>query len=103
VLRSAVTWHFRDPKGRDLELTPSPRFAVNDPRAAVAVAARGLGVVLAPIDAVAPELRLRRLVPDFGEPAPIDLVIAYPSRRLLARRVRAAIEWLAQPRYAVVG
>ena len=102
VLRSAVAWHFRDPKGRDLALMPSPRFAVNDPRAAVAVAARGLGIVLAPVDAVAPELGLRRLLPDFGEPAPIDLVIVYPSRRLLARRVRAAIEWLAQPRYAVV-
>jgi len=101
VLRSAIVWHFRDTKGHELELTPRPRFAVNDPRAAVAVAARGLGIVLAPVDAVIPELGLRRLLPDFGEPAPIELVIVYPSRRLLPRRVRAAIEWLAQPRYAV--
>ena len=99
VLRSNAVWRFRDDKGRDFELTPSARFAVNDPRAAVEVARRGVGIVLAPVDAVAPEVDFLRLVPEFGEPLPVDLFVVYPSRRLLPRRVRAAIEWIAQLRY----
>ena len=83
-----------------MEITPGARFAVNDPPAAVAVAVAGIGVVLAPVDAVASELALLRLQTDFGEPLPVDLFVVYPSRRLLPRRVRAAIEWIAQPRYA---
>ena len=101
VLRANAKWRFIDAQGHEIELKPRARFAVNDPRAAVELTRRGLGVYLAPLDAVAdgaPDLM--RLRTPFGEPAPLDLFIVYPSRRLLPRRVRQAIDWLTQPRYA---
>jgi DNA-binding transcriptional LysR family regulator len=97
VLRTAVVWRFDDPNGGTVEIAPRARFAVNDPRAAVDVARRGLGIVLAPLEAVPSEAReLVRLETDFGEPRPVDLFVVYPTRRLLPLRVRMAIDWLAQ-------
>jgi len=96
VLRTASTWRFRAPGGPAFDVTPSARFAVNDPRAAVDVARQGVGIVLAPLDAAEEHGReLVRLRADFGEPEPADLFAVYPTRRLLPRRVRLAIEWLA--------
>ena len=96
VMRASSVWRFDGPDGRTIEVSPLPRFAVNDPRAVVEVASRGLGIALTPVDAAAPHART--LVPlqvEFGEPQPIDLFIVYPTRRLLPQRIRAAIEWLA--------
>jgi DNA-binding transcriptional LysR family regulator len=95
VLRTPTVWRFRDAKGRPVEVTPGARFAVNDPRAAVEVARGGLGITLAPADAVAADRRgLATLRAEFGEPEPVDLFLVYPTRRLLPRRVRMAIDWL---------
>jgi DNA-binding transcriptional LysR family regulator len=99
VTRPGGEWRFRDERGRSVAVRPTARFAVNDPRAAIEVARRGVGVVLAPVDA-AVEAGLVALETDFGSPEPVDLYVVYPSRRLLPRRVRLAIDWLAQPRYA---
>ena len=97
VLRATAVWRFRDAKGALVEVSPRARFAVNDPRAAWEAASQGLGIVLAPLDM--PADPLRALVPlkaDFGEPEPVDLYIVYPTRRLLPRRVRMAIDWLVE-------
>ena len=94
VLRTSASWQFRDLGGAAVTIKPNARFAVNDPRAAIELARRGLGVVLAPVEAAEQAPELVRLTTTFGEPAPIDLFIVYPSRRLLPRRVRLAINWL---------
>lgn len=94
VMRKTSRWRFRDDEERAFDVTPNARFAVNDPRAGVAVAKLGLGVVLAPLDGLAADAGLVQLTPDFGEPVPIDLFMVYPTRRLLPRRVRMAMDWL---------
>lgn len=95
VLRSQTVWRFRDAAGRPLALKPRPRFAVNDPRAVVTAARSGLGIALAPSDAVASDSRgLVELTFDAGVPEPIDLYLVHPTRRLTPRRVRLAMDWL---------
>ena len=100
-LRMPVKWRFRDAKGRATEITPGVRFAINDPRGALEIARQHLGIALVPVDAVADEPDgLVQLDTDIGAPEPIDLFLVYPARRQLARRVRMAIDWLADPRFA---
>lgn len=98
VLRNDTKWRFRSRKGEGaLEVSPNARFVLNDPRGAVDVARLGVGIVLAPLDAVdTKDTEMVRLRPDFGEPEPIALHLVYPTRRLLPRRVRLAIEWLTK-------
>jgi DNA-binding transcriptional LysR family regulator len=98
VLRASARWRFVAPNAQELEIAPRTRFAVNDPRAAVQAARTGLGIVLAPLDAVTSE-GLVALTTDFGKPVPVTLFVQYPTRHLQPRRVRAAIEWLKQPCY----
>ncbi len=95
ALRPAPQWRFANAQGEVSTVTPRVRFAVNDPRAALEVARRGLGIVLSPLELVgAHPTGLQRLRPDFGEPEPLDLYLLYPTRRLLPQRVRLAIDWL---------
>jgi LysR family transcriptional regulator AphB len=95
ALRPAPVWRFSDAKGQATALTPHVRFAVNDPRAMIEVARQGLGIVLAPTEAVAASpAGLVRLRADFGEPEPLDLYLLYPTRRLQPERVRLVIDWL---------
>jgi DNA-binding transcriptional LysR family regulator len=97
VLRTPMKWRFRAKGGDAIEVSPNARFVLNDPRGAVDVARRGVGIVLAPVDAVdAADRELVRLRADFGEPEPMALYVVYPTRRLLPQRVRLAIEWLAK-------
>jgi DNA-binding transcriptional LysR family regulator len=94
VMRSSVVWRFRDAAGRRVEVKPRARFTVNDPRAAVEVAQRGVGFALTPVDAAAAAPNLVPVATDFGEPEPTELYVVYPSRRLLPERVRLALDWL---------
>ncbi|HEY0250181.1 MAG TPA: LysR family transcriptional regulator [Kofleriaceae bacterium] len=89
VLRQPITWRFAHG-----EVTPNARFVVNDPRAAIDVARRGLGLVLAPIDAAGSGLV--PITSELGEPRAQDLFVVYPTRRLLPLRVRMAIDWLTK-------
>lgn len=96
VTRAGGTWRFRRADGSVTEITPSARFTVNDPRAAVEVARHGVGIVLTP-EPAAEGRGLVRLRTDAGEPVPAQVYAVYPSRRLLAARVRLVLEWLAAP------
>jgi DNA-binding transcriptional LysR family regulator len=97
VLRTGAQWQFRGRDGGRIAISPRARFAVNDPRAAVNVARLGIGIALVPVDAVSRADRdLVQLQADFGAPEPIALYVVYPTRRLLPRRVRLAIDWLLQ-------
>jgi LysR family transcriptional regulator AphB len=95
--RSSETWVFADTAGSPVLVRPGIRFAVSDPRATVEVARQGVGFVLAPVDAVAAApAGLLAMKTDFGEPRALDLFVVYPTRRLLPRRVRLAIDWIAK-------
>ena len=93
VLRRTASWRFVDRRGDVVEVCPSVRFAVNDPRAAVDAAREALGLVIAPVEAAE---GLVRIHPPFGEPAPVVLYLVYPSQRRLPRRVRLTIDWLLE-------
>jgi DNA-binding transcriptional LysR family regulator len=96
VTRASARWRFLGDDGQVTQVSPNARFTVNDPRAAVDVARRGVGVVLAPLEAVpAADRDLVRITADVGEPEPAQIFAVYPSRRLLPLRVKLALEWLA--------
>ncbi len=97
VTRPSARWRFRRRDGLVTEVVPGARFAVNDPRAAVDVARQGVGVVLAPREAVpAKDPDLVAVSTELGEPEPAQIFAVYPNRRLLPLRVKMALEWLAR-------
>ncbi len=99
VLRASSVFRLRDRRGRRIDVAPTVRFAVNDPRAAVEVARRGVGLVVAPVEAAAVHgAALVTLRPDFAEVEPLDLHLVYPTRTLLPRRVRLVVDWLLASR-----
>lgn len=103
---SRGSWRFRTVRGRVHEVDPGVRFAVNDPRGAVEVARRGLGIALVPLDAATAVPELQLLATPLGELEPAALFLVYPSRRWLPRHVRLAIDWLvatADPALTAVG
>lgn len=95
--RPGETWRFLRADGVVTELRAPARFVVNDPRVAVESAQRGLGLVRAPRDTVdAAGLTVLTPDPELGALEGRDLYAVQPSRRLVPRRVRLAIEWVAR-------
>jgi DNA-binding transcriptional LysR family regulator len=95
VTRRTGTWRFRLPNGTTTEVTPNPRFSVNDPRAALEVARHGIGFVVAPADAIPPHDRTLLSVPTtLGSPLPAVIHAVYPTHRLQPHRVRLLLAWL---------
>jgi LysR family transcriptional regulator AphB len=97
VSRPGGTWQLRRKDGTLDELRPNERHTVNDPRVAIAAAVEGLGVVCAPLDAFTPQGdKLVRLTVVGRTVEPRELFAVYPSRRLLPRRVRLALDWVRE-------
>lgn len=96
LTRRAAMWRFAAAGGAVTEVKPRARFTVNHPLAAVEVARRGVGFVLAPLDAAIDAPELVRVATTIGEPEPAQLYAVYPSRRLMPSRVRLVLEWLAR-------
>ncbi len=86
-------WRFVRTDGTREEVRPASRFQVNDPRVAIEAARQNLGMVCAPRAAIA-GTELVPITIDEGEPEARELYAVFPSRRLLPRRVRLAIEWI---------
>ncbi|APR76425.1 Transcriptional regulator, LysR family protein [Minicystis rosea] len=87
---------FRSDTGEISTIRLRPRFRVNDPRVAVDTAARGVGLVCAPREAVL-AAGLVELATPLGPPEPRSIYAVFPSRNL-PKRVRAAIDWIALDR-----
>lgn len=89
------TWRFAGPDG-EKPVAVEGRLRVNSIEAAVAAAVAGAGIAALPTWLVRDELAagsLKRILHDFQSPRrPISLV--YPSRRFLAPRTRAVIDFL---------
>ncbi|WP_245814559.1 LysR family transcriptional regulator [Cystobacter ferrugineus] len=95
--RAGGTWPLRRKDGSLDELRPHERHTVNDPRVAIAAAVEGLGVVCAPLEAFEPQGdKLVRLTVVGRTVEPRELFAVYPSRRLLPRRVRLALDWVRE-------
>lgn len=95
VAKAGFPWRFRREDGTAVELHPRARFCVNDLRVAIDAAKRGLGMVWAPRDLiVAAGLVVLEPSSDVGQPEGRDMYAVYPSRRLVPKRVRLAVDWV---------
>ncbi|KYF95277.1 LysR family transcriptional regulator [Sorangium cellulosum] len=93
--RADAAWRLRRRDGSVEEVRPRARFCVNDPRAAIAAAAQGLGAVCAPREVIAQHGEaLVELTVTGRTVEPRELFAVYPSRRLLPARVRLALDWV---------
>jgi DNA-binding transcriptional LysR family regulator len=97
VSRPDEIWRFRGEGGALREVRPRARFCVNDPRVAVEAATRGFALVRAPLERLhAAGLVVLEPAAELGTLPPRELFAVTPSRRLLPRRVRLAIDWVAE-------
>lgn len=96
ALRDA--WTFRDASGRERAVRVAGNLSSNNGDLLAAAAAQGVGILLEPDFIVGPELaqgRLVRVLESFEAPvSPIYAV--YPSRRHLAAKIRAFVDFLAE-------
>jgi DNA-binding transcriptional LysR family regulator len=93
----ATAWRFAQ-GGRDLEVTPSPRFTSNSADAALQYAqdSGGLARVLAYQAAEALRRgRLKIVLAKFEQPA-LPIHVVYPTSRLLSAKVRAFIDLVVE-------
>jgi DNA-binding transcriptional LysR family regulator len=91
------TWEFNGPHGPD-SVSVSGQFSTNNERAALVMARSGYGIACLPEVQVRDDIRdgrLVRLLPLY-EVKPSILYAIYPSRRQLAPRTRAVLEFLVQ-------
>lgn len=91
-------WHFVDAAGGDIAARISGSLQLDSDEAQRTIAKRGGGIAYLPVDLVRSDLQdgsLVQLLKDFGtESMPIHAI--YPSRRLLPKRVVAAIDAMAE-------
>jgi len=91
-------WQLTGPDGRIVRISGAPRFAVDDPVAALALMRAGLGMTLLPrfyADALLPTGEIVPLLPDHVGPR-IELYAALPPRRSRVSAVRAFLEVLSR-------
>jgi len=94
---AATGWHFvRD--GRDIEVTPTPRFISNSADAVLQYAEEGGGLTRVLAYQAADGLkrgRLKIVLAKFEQPA-LPIHIVYPTSRLLSAKVRAFIDLVVE-------
>jgi DNA-binding transcriptional LysR family regulator len=91
-------WFFRE-NGKDIELAPKPRLAVNTAEAAIDAAVAGLGLTQVLSYQSAPARLAGRLAPvlEAYARAPVPVSLVHGGARLLPRKVRAFLDY-ATPR-----
>ena len=91
-------WHFVDAAGGDIAAGISGSLQLDSDEAQRSIAKQGGGIAYLPVDLVRSDLQdgsLVQLLKEFGtESMPIHAI--YPSRRLLPKRVVAAIDAIAE-------
>ena len=96
VHTSGRGWRFKRRNGAEVVIHPRERFVVDEPRVAAAAAAEGLGVACVTTSVAVAEKRLLELTVSGLTTAPRELYAVFPGRRLLATRVRLAIDWFTK-------
>lgn len=91
-------WAFQSPDAEPIEVAVQPRFLANNSEAVCEAVVAGAGVAIVPVwlfrDARRRET-LRCILAGY-EPRPLPINAAYPSRRYVAPKVRAMIDFLAE-------
>lgn len=97
-LATGAAWPFEGPTGR-LSIPVSGRLRVDSTEAVRSATLLGLGIGMVPVwHFVDGELETGRLVPllQAWEASPLPIHAVYPTRRFVAPKVRAMIEFLAE-------
>ena len=93
----SASWHFAQ-DGRDVDVTPTPRFTSNSADAALQYAEAGGGITRVLAYQAAEGLkrgRLKILLSKYEQPA-LPIHIVYPTSRLLSAKVRAFIDLVVE-------
>ena len=96
-ISTSPVWHFID-NGKRLDVPVNGNFICNQIKSSVNACVAGLGFGVFFNYQVRPWLErgeLEIVLPDYA-PAPLPLSLVYPHTRLMAMRVRALVDWLAQ-------
>ncbi len=90
-------WRFTGPGGEEVAVPVGGRFSADSGEAVLRATLAGVGIALAGEVAVRADVAAGRLVPLLAgfAPEPLAVTLVYPSRRNLAPRVRAVIDFLA--------
>lgn len=96
-LATGARWEFSGAAG-PVSVQVSGRFRVNNSEGVREGVLRGLGIGVVPVWHFTDEIASGRLVVILSEfePSPLPTHVVYPSRRFLAPKVRAMIDFLAQ-------
>jgi DNA-binding transcriptional LysR family regulator len=97
-LATGNEWHFASPTGNAIAVKVSGRYRVDNSEAVREGALAGAGVAVVPVWLFTDEIErglVQVVLQDF-EPQPLPIHLVYPSRRLLAPRTRAAIDYFAE-------
>lgn len=97
-LPSGDLWRFQGPEGEERSVKVSGRARLNNGEALLTACIAGLGVALMPSFLCAEALRdgrLRRLLPDWRDPAELAVHAVFPATRNLSPKVRAFVDHLA--------
>ncbi|HTU64632.1 MAG TPA: LysR family transcriptional regulator [Steroidobacteraceae bacterium] len=84
--------------GRRIEISPSPRVAVNDSAAHFASLRAGLGLgqlISFMVSASGANAELVPVLQDW-QPAPLPVHVLYPANRHLSTKVRVFVDWIAE-------
>lgn len=98
-LTPAPLWRFVH-DGYTEEIAVAPRYSTNSADAAIGLAERGGGLVMALAYQVAAAVKARRLevvLPDY-EPPPLPIQLVYPTTRLLSAKVRVFVDMVTSTR-----
>ncbi|MFO1025233.1 MAG: LysR family transcriptional regulator [Acetobacteraceae bacterium] len=95
-LATGSRWHFDGPEG-PIVVTVSGRFRADNSEAVREGVIAGAGIGVVPVWLFRDEITTGRvqIVLDAFEPSPLPIHAVYPSRRLVAPKVRAMVEFLA--------
>ena len=97
AMAAGPDWRFIE-EGREIRVSPTPRFSTNSADAAIHYAEQGGGLTRVMFYQAALSLRARRLktiLAEFEQPA-LPIHIVYPTSRLLSAKVRTFIDLVTE-------
>jgi DNA-binding transcriptional LysR family regulator len=90
-------WYFRDGQGSVLAITPRAQMVASDPDALLDLVLADVGIAQLALNVAWPYLRsgaLRLVMADLHHPGEGEMVLYYPHRQHMARRVKVVVDEL---------
>lgn len=90
-------WHFHDAQGSIVAITPRAQMVASDPDALLDLVLANVGIAQLALNVAWPYLRsgaLRLVMPELHHPGEGEMVLYYPHRQHMARRVKVVVDEL---------